>query len=336
MSRPIAASTIFCAPWGAVPAIQLGHAGAQASTRGAMQGWAPLTDDDRATGRPPWRTIGPTTTPYGPGHAAPDALDGDDIRHVIAAFAEAARRAVAAGFDVCEIHGAHGYLIHQFLSPAANTRNDGYGGDLAGRMRFALELTEAVRAAWPADRPLFFRVSSIDGRGGAWSLADTVVLARALAARGVDVIDCSAGGIGGSSALPALPRVPGYHVAYSSEVRREAQVATVAVGLITTGAQAEALLQEGHADLIALARELMLDPNWPVRTARAMGLADALALLPDSDAFRLRGRDAQAALYPVGCDAAIPVAIDRSLPYSWERRRPLLEREMSPGPDTTT
>src|SRR5205807_2813402 len=170
----------------------------------------------------------------------PVELDRQEISEEIEAWRDAAHRAADAGFDALEIHGAHGYLINQFLSPVANRRNDPYGGDLAGRMRFALELTEAVRAAWPADKPLFVRVSVVDGKGGHWDMDDSIVLAKELKARGVDFIDCSCGGLEGTSVLPAVPRHrPGYNVVYSDHIRREAGIATIVVGMITEPSQAE-------------------------------------------------------------------------------------------------
>jgi 2,4-dienoyl-CoA reductase-like NADH-dependent reductase (Old Yellow Enzyme family) len=167
-------------------------------------------------------------------------------------------------------------------------------------MRFALELIEAVRAAWPADRPLFFRASCVDGKGGAWDIDDTVVLAKELRARGVDVIDCSSGGIDGPLTLAVVPRVPGYHVPYAERIRREAAIPTMAVGLITDAQQAEGYLAEGRCDLIALARELMWNPNWPVHAAQALRMGDPLDLLPPSYAWWLRRREEVRKLYPTG------------------------------------
>jgi 2,4-dienoyl-CoA reductase-like NADH-dependent reductase (Old Yellow Enzyme family) len=231
---------------------------------------------------------------HAPGRAAPVALDRQGIKEVVQAWHDAARRAVDAGFEIVEIHGAHGYLINQFLSPVANRRNDGYGGDLQGRMRFALELVEAVRAAWPSDKPLFVRVSVVDGRGGHWDMDDTVTFAKELKVRGVDVIDCSSGGIEGDSSLPAVPRhLPGYHVAYSEHVRREADISTAVVGLITEPEQAESILRDGKADIVAIAREMLCDPYWPAHAARALGLRDWLNVLPENYAFRLYPREAE-------------------------------------------
>ena len=307
----------FIRSMGAVPAIQLGHCGRRAATQGAMQGFAPLTEADARAGRPPWQGVSASALPDGPAGIVPRAMDRDDIRRNLDAWRDAARRSADAGFDLCEIHGAHGYLIHQFLSPVSNRRTDAYGGDLEGRMRFALEVAEAVRAAWPADRPLFFRTSAVEGPGGEWVIEDTLALASALKERGVDVIDCSSGGISGDSALPPVPRVPGFQAGYASVVRRRCGVPTVAVGLITDARHAERILRDGHADLIALARELMFDPNWPLHAARELGHPDPFCLLPPSEAFRLRLREAQARELAPGSDVAIPFGHGETVPYSW-------------------
>jgi 2,4-dienoyl-CoA reductase-like NADH-dependent reductase (Old Yellow Enzyme family) len=276
---------------GAVPGMQLGHSGAKASSCGAMQDWRPLTEEDGRDGRPPWQPISASAVPTGKGRPVPSAMDQGDIRTVIAAWCDAARRSLDAGFDLLEIHGAHGYLIHQFLSPLTNQRTDSYGGDREGRMRFALELTEAVRAVWPKDRPLFFRVSCVDGRGGLWGLDDSVHLARALKHRGVDAIDCSSGGLSGPSGMPVVPRVPGYQVPFASRIRQEAAIKTVAVGMITEARQAEEILQQGQADIVALARELLFNGDWPAHAAQALGVDGFFDLFPPSYAYRLKRRE---------------------------------------------
>ena len=287
--------TDFLRAQGALAAIQLGHAGRKVATKAPWDGFAPLTGEDAALGKPPWRGLAPSPIPFRPDALVPIEMDRDDIRQVIAAHVEAANRSCDAGFDICEIHGAHGYIIQQFLSPITNRRTDAYGGDLAGRMRFCLELIEAVRAAWPADRPLFFRASCVDGKAGAgsggWELGDTVALARELKTRGVDVIDCSSGGIEGPLTLAVVPRVPGYHVPFAERIRREADIPTMAVGLITEAAQAEGYLAAGRCDLVALARELMWDPNWPMHAAQALGGVDPFELAPRSYAWWLRRRE---------------------------------------------
>ncbi len=294
--------TDFLRSQGALSAMQLGHAGRKVATKAPWEGFAPLTAEDAVHGEPPWQGIAPSPIAFKPGAMIPREMDRDDIRQVIASHVEASRRTLDAGFDICEVHGAHGYIIQQFLSPITNQRTDGYGGDLAGRMRFALELIEAVRATWPKDRPLFFRASCVDGKGGAWDIDDTVALARELKQRGVDVIDCSSGGIEGPLTLAVVPRVPGYHVPFAEQIRREAGVPTMAVGLITDPVQAEGYLAEGRCDLIALARELMWNPNWPVHAAQALGSGDPLALLPPSYAWWLRRREEVRTLYPTGTE----------------------------------
>jgi 2,4-dienoyl-CoA reductase-like NADH-dependent reductase (Old Yellow Enzyme family) len=283
--------TDFIRGQGAHAAIQLGHAGRKVATRAPWDGFAPLGEADAAAGRPPWAGIAPSPVPFRAGALVPREMDADDIARVIALHVEAAKRSLDAGFDVIEIHGAHGYIIQQFLSPIVNHRRDAYGGDLAGRMRFGLELVEAVRAAWPADRPLFFRASCVDGALGGWSLEDTIVLARELKERGVDVLDCSSGGIEGPLTLHLVPRVPGYHVPFAARIRAETGIATMAVGLITGAAQANGYIGEGRCDLVALARELMWNPNWPAHAAATLGAGDPLDLLPASYAWWLRRRE---------------------------------------------
>ena len=257
---------------GAVPVIQLAHAGRKASMQRPWFGNAALTAEDRARGDVPWDIVGPTAEPMADGWLTPNAMERADIDTVIGAFVAGVQRALRNGFEIAEIHGAHGYLILSFLSPLANTRTDGYGGDLAGRMRFALEVTEAVRAAWPQDKPLLFRISSVDGIDGGWQLDDSIELARALKARGVDVIDCSSGGITGSATAAAIPRTLGFQVPYAARIRRDAGIATQAVGLILNGPQAEAILQAGEADLIAIGREALVDPFWALHAAKALGV----------------------------------------------------------------
>ena len=276
---------------GATAGIQLGHSGRKASVKSAMQDWAPLTEADAREGQPPWQGVAPSALPAGPGKHVPREMDRDDIRAVIDAFRAATRRALEAEFEVLEIHGAHGYLLHQFLSPISNRRTDAYGGDREARMRFPLEVAEAVRAAWPAELPLFYRVSAIDGAGGAWSLNDSVAFARALAERGVDVVDCSSGGITGDTDMRAAPAAPGGQVPFAERLRREAGVMTMAVGFITEPGQAEAILREGRADLVGMARELMYHADWPVHAAHALGVPDHLRLFPPPYAHRLLRRE---------------------------------------------
>jgi 2,4-dienoyl-CoA reductase-like NADH-dependent reductase (Old Yellow Enzyme family) len=281
----------FLKAHGALPAIQLAHAGRKASMQRPWFGNGPLGPGDAARGDRPWPIVGPTAEPAAEGWLAPHAMTRADIDEVVGAFAAAARRAHAAGFDIVELHGAHGYLIHSFLSPLSNTRSDGYGGGLGARMRLALEVVDAVRAAWPADKPLFFRISSVDGVGGpGWKIEDSIELARALKAHGVDVIDCSSGGISGPVTSAMVPRELGFQVPYAAAVRREAGVATQAVGLILDGPQAEAILQSGAADLVAVAREALVDPFWAHHAARALGVDADFGGWPEQYGWWLKRR----------------------------------------------
>ena len=313
--------TDFVKSLGATPAIQLGHSGRKASTHGATRDWAPLTPADAALGLPPWTGIAPSPLPASPGAHVPREMTLADIAEMHELWRVATCRAVDAGYDICEIHGAHGYLIHQLLSPVSNKRTDAYGGDRAGRMRFALEIAEVVRAAWPKERPLFFRVSVVDGRGGEWVVDDTLALATELKARGVDVIDCSSGGIQGSSAFPLVPRVPGYHVSYASRIRREVGIKTLAVGLITEADHAESILQAGDADLVALARGLMYQSDWPAHAAAQLGLQRHYDLFPPDYAYRFYGREKSRSGYPAGTEVSIPHSLNDVVPYEWPKPR---------------
>jgi len=248
-----------------VPALQLQHAGRKASAGRPWHGAKWLGDEDvRLRGEHPWPVFGPSPVPYTAGAPVPSELGEDEMREVKASWVAAAKRALQAGFDVIEVHAAHGYLLNQFLSPLSNFRTDRYGGDLAGRMRWPLEVVEAVRAVWPHDKPLFVRVSSVDGvEEGGWTLDDTVVFARELKAVGVDLVDCSSGGIGGAATMNRLARSPGFQVPFSHRVRTEAGVPTIAVGLIMTPELAAEIVDEGRGDLVAIGREVLVDPNWP-------------------------------------------------------------------------
>jgi 2,4-dienoyl-CoA reductase-like NADH-dependent reductase (Old Yellow Enzyme family) len=302
----------FITSLGAIPAVQLGHSGGKGACHGALQDWAPLTPDNTTPDMPPWTCMVPSVRePVGTWPKSRE-MDADDIRNHLRVWKEATQRAVDAGYRILEIHGAHGYLIHQFLSPVTNRRRDGYGGTREARMRLALEVTETVRAAWPAELPLFFRISAIDGRGGIWNLDDSVALAVALKERGVDVVDCSSGGISGSSSMPVIRRVPGYQVPFAETVRREAGCRTMAVGLITEHEQAEAILQAGQADLVALARGLIWNPNWPAHAAVQMMGEEAYNLLPREQAHRLIRREVISAL-PLNRDGGPSSASDDAL-----------------------
>ncbi|HTX36610.1 MAG TPA: NADH:flavin oxidoreductase/NADH oxidase [Bryobacteraceae bacterium] len=253
----------FVRQQGAVPGVQIAHAGRKASVRRPWEGGAPMAPEEGG-----WQMVGPSAVPFRPGDRAPAALAREEIQGVTQAFAQAAGRALAAGFEVVEIHGAHGYLIHEFLSPLANFREDEYGGCLENRLRFALETAQAVRAAWPERLPLFQRISATDWAEGGWTPEESIELARRLRELGVDLIDCSSGG---QVPHQQIPLRPGYQVPFAESIRRETGVRTGAVGLITTAQQAAAIIEKGQADLVLLAREFLRDPYFPLHAARTLG-----------------------------------------------------------------
>jgi 2,4-dienoyl-CoA reductase-like NADH-dependent reductase (Old Yellow Enzyme family) len=252
--------------------IQIGHGGRKASSQTAMQGMGPLTEENIKAGAKVWQPVGPTAEPVAKGWLTPRQLTTDECKAMVGTWAHAAKNAVKAGFDTIEIHTAHGYLLASFLSPVSNTRNDEYGGDRAGRMRLPLEIVEAVRAEMPASMPLFVRVSSVDGTVEGWNMDDTVIFARELKARGVDVVDCSSGGISGSATAAQVPRALGFQVPFAERVRKEADVATMAVGIILEAQQAEAILEQGQADLIAIGRQSQFNPNIAHHWAHELGI----------------------------------------------------------------
>lgn len=280
----------FAARNGVIAAIQLGHAGRKGGMQRPWFGNGALNEADLARGDMPWTPVGPSAIPVADGWPLPHALSIAEIETLIADFAAAARRALAAGYKIAEVHGAHGYLIHSFLSPLSNTRNDAYGGDLAGRMRLALEVSRAVRAVWPDDLPLFFRTSAVDGVPEGWTLDDTVVLARALKDIGVDVMDCSSSGIAGAATAGGQKRQPGFQVGYAERVRRDAGLQTMAVGLITHPQQAEDILAKGSADLIAIGREALVNPMWAVHAAQTLGFDVEFETWPRQSGWWLASR----------------------------------------------
>jgi 2,4-dienoyl-CoA reductase-like NADH-dependent reductase (Old Yellow Enzyme family) len=259
---PVAA---FIKSQGAAAGIQLAHAGRKASTDVPWRGGKPLAEGEGA-----WETLGPSAIPFGR-YPAPREMSGEEIARVTEEFAEAARRSLAAGFEVVELHAAHGYLLHEFLSPLSNARTDEYGGDFAGRARFSLEVARAVRRVWPERLPLFVRVSATDWADGGWDLEQSVELARLLKREGVDLIDCSSGGL-----VPGvkIPVGPGYQVPFASAIRKGAGIATGAVGMITEAEQAERIVAAGEADAVLLARAMLRDPYWALHAAKSLG-ADA-------------------------------------------------------------
>lgn len=257
--RPI---TEFVKSQGAVVGMQLAHAGRKASTAEPWLGGKPVSI---AAGG--WEPVGPSAVAYDNGYTTPHALSVSEIAEVAAAFRKSAQRALAAGFQIVEIHAAHGYLIHQFLSPLSNKREDQYGGSFENRIRLALEVAQAVREVWPANLPLFCRVSATDWAEGGWDVADTVELSKRLKPLGVDLIDTSSAG------LVPFQKIAvgfGYQVPFAETIRKQADILTGAVGMITDGAQADTILTTGQADLIFLAREFLRDPYWPRRAAQEL------------------------------------------------------------------
>jgi len=267
--EPSARINRFIKAQGAVPAIQLAHAGRKASAALPWEGGAHLVSE--AGG---WETIAPSAVAFGEAlDKVPRAMTTADIARVQADFAAAARRALAAGYEWIELHAAHGYLAHQFLSPIANQRTDDYGGSFENRIRFVVETARAVRTVWPERLPLTARLSCTDWVDGGWTLDESVELARRLKTEGVSLIDCSSGGLVGHAKIPTGP---GYQVPFAERIRRDAQIATAAVGLITDPAQADEIIRSGKADLILMARAELSDPNWPLHASRVLGRSEVL------------------------------------------------------------
>jgi 2,4-dienoyl-CoA reductase-like NADH-dependent reductase (Old Yellow Enzyme family) len=267
--EPLARINRFVKKQGAVPAIQLAHAGRKASAARPWEGGAHLAD-----GAGGWQTVAPSAIAFGGDLTkVPQALSLASIARLQADFFAAAKRALAAGFEWLELHSAHGYLSHEFLSPLSNQRSDAYGGSFENRIRFLLETTRAVRAVWPERLPLTARLSCTDWVDGGWTLDDSVELARRLKHEGVSLIDCSSGGMVGHAKIPVGP---GYQVPFAERIRREAQIATAAVGMITEPAQADTIIRNGQADLVLLARAELSDPHWPLHAAKALGRTESL------------------------------------------------------------
>ncbi|UEM04760.1 NADH:flavin oxidoreductase/NADH oxidase [Skermanella rosea] len=243
--------------------IQVSHAGRKASAQRPWEGGRSLP-----AGQGEWQTIAPSAIPFAEGWPAPRAFEAEDFKRVRDGFVATAKRAARLGFDLMELHGAHGYLLHSFLSPLANRREDSYGGDFDGRTRFPLEVFDAVREVWPSDRPLGIRISASDWVDGGWTIEESVAFAKLLKARGCDFIDCSSGGV---TLGIKIPTSPGYQVPFSARVRREAEIPTMAVGLIVEPKQAERIVTGGEADMVALARTVLDEPHWGWRAARELG-----------------------------------------------------------------
>jgi 2,4-dienoyl-CoA reductase-like NADH-dependent reductase (Old Yellow Enzyme family) len=243
--------------------IQIAHSGRKGSAHTPAEGGKPLAADEH-----PWTTVAPSALPFGPSWHLPQALDADGLKQVRQQFVEATKRAARIGFDVAELHIGHGYLLHEFLSPISNQRDDAYGGSTANRIRFPLEVFEAVRAAWPQDRPLGVRVSATDWIDGGWTPDETVVFAKELKALGCDFIDATSGQI---DPRQKIPLAPGYNLPFAEQIRREGGIATMAVGMITHAKQAEEIVASGKADMVAIARGMLDDPRWAWHAARELG-----------------------------------------------------------------
>jgi len=254
----------FITQQGSVPGMQLAHAGRKASTSAPWKGGQPLTREQAG-----WSPIfGPSALPFSEGYQTPRQMTQSEIANVVAAFVAAAQRAEAAGARIIELHGAHGYLVHSFLSPLSNQRTDQYGGSFANRIRFVCEIVDAVRKVWPDRYPLFLRISASDWAEGGWTIEDSIALAKILKTHGVDLFDCSSGG---NVARAKIPLGPGYQVQFAERLRREAGVQTGAVGMITEPAQADQIVRTGQADVVFLARQMLREPYWPLLAARSLG-----------------------------------------------------------------
>ncbi len=266
----------FIAAEGAVPGIQLAHAGRKASELRPWHGGTPLNDEDmQLRGEAAWDAIAPSPVPFGDGWPVPREMTEGDIATTLTAYREAAARSLEAGFKVIEIYASHGFLVHEFYSPISNQRADAYGGDFDSRIRFAVEVAEAIREVWPENLPLIFRVSATDWLDGGWDVDDTVALAKRLKASSVDMMDCSTGGIGGAMRAGRMPFAHGFQVPFAERVRRDAAIPTMAVGMIWDPGEAEAIVADGRADLVALAREVLDDPNWALHAQAALSGDDS-------------------------------------------------------------
>ena len=287
--RPI---TDFLRREGAVPGVQLGHAGRKASERRPWHGETPVDGEDADQRQEaPWQAMAPSPLPYAEGWPLPSAMSETDIQRVISAFGEAARRADEAGFEIIEVYAAHGFLVHQFLSPIANQRDDRWGGSDENRRRFAVEVAKSIRDRWPESRPLAFRLSATDWLDGGLEVEAVIETAKALKAEGVDMIDCSSGGIGGKERPRRMTLEQGFQVPFAEHIREEADIATMAVGFLWDAAVCEHALAEGKADMVALARELLDDPNWPLHAAAALDADQNHAMWPIEAGWWLMKRD---------------------------------------------
>lgn len=275
-------------------AIQIAHGGRKSSSQRPWEGGGPLGEADlKARGEGSWPVAASSSLPFDEGWPSPHMLTIEEIDGIVEDYRQAFRRARAAGFDVVELHCAHGYLMHSFLSPLANNRNDEYGGSRENRMRLPLRIAAVMREEWPAGLPVFTRISSVDGVDIGWSIEDSVAFARELKSVGVDVIDCSSGGMKLPRSKSLVSREPGFQVPFAEQIKREADIATMAVGLIRDPHYAESILREGKATLIALGRELLWNPNWSAQAALALGCDPAWNNWPDQYGWWLKRRAVQ-------------------------------------------
>ena len=272
-----------------VSGIQVAHAGRKASFLRPRDGASPITKDD--SDEPAWQTIGPSAIPINDSSPIPTEMTIEDIEKVKSDFKKAAQRADKSGFEIIEIHGAQGYLLHSFFSPISNKRNDKYGGSFENRTRFALETVAEIKSVWPENKPIFFRISSVDAPGEGATIEDNVKFAKALKLAGVDVIDCSSGGITGSPILNKSKIIPGFQVPYSEKIKNEAGISSMAVGAIINPDQANDIILNKRADFVALGRELLADTQWVYKAATFFNLENAKSFLPDSYSFYLSRRD---------------------------------------------
>lgn len=287
--KPVCA---FLDAQGAVPGIQLGHAGRKASERRPWHGETPVNEEDyNERGEAAWLASAPSAIPYAEGWPEPSEMTESDILETINAFGDAAKRSADAGFKIIEVYAAHGFLVHQFLSPISNHRSDRWGGNPENRRRFAVEVALAIRANWPEGYPLAFRLSGTDWLDGGIEIEDTVATARALKEAGVDMIDCSSGGIGGKERPRRMLIEQGFQVPFAEQVRNEADMATTAVGFLWDETVCDDIISSGKADMIALARELLDDPNWPLHAAERLGYNEQHLLWPVESGWWLMKRD---------------------------------------------
>jgi 2,4-dienoyl-CoA reductase-like NADH-dependent reductase (Old Yellow Enzyme family) len=281
---------------GAVIALQLGHSGRKARRSVPWEGRVPMAQCPGVDRGEVWELIGPSAVPHDEKYATPREMTRDDIRRVAEAWGQGARRANEAGFDIVEIHGAHGYLIHQFLSPHANKRTDEYGGSFENRVRLAVEVAREIRKYWPEEKPLFFRASAVDETG--WTIQDSIEVAKVLKANGVDVIDCSSGGMSDGATASEMTPNYGYQVPYARDIRAGAGIMTMAVGMIVHSDHAEEIVASGSADLVALGREMLHNPHWPIDAAQKLGVESPFSGIPNAYSYFLEKRSKSKLITP--------------------------------------